>query len=379
MTDRATYLRFLEARGLDRRTRLDYVYRLGRVERLLGISVSPRTLSSSAAVKRLARRLPQHGVPSRSVVDCAVAMQRYFECFHGRATGPQHWIEVYWPSEPGKKRAEDGWLYLYFHRQKRNANDKVKKGDRVLFYETKEHPDEKWLGAQTIFAVGRVQDDRGEPIDPPGRSGGRTWVWCRAVKPSKILPPAKGIPLPALRRVLGWSSTAKLRRGPMLIEPEQFSALEEMLGQKRRLEPQGGRSRRGTLPRQPDVFKRLKLEREAVALATKWYEGQGYTVTSVERDRAGWDLEAVSESHRLLVEVKGLSGRQVSVGLTPNEYKMMRAKVNRKAYRLFIVTSGFGPKPVQHEFFYSNNPARWEAMDGRTLKIRELVGAIATC
>jgi hypothetical protein len=306
-------------------------------------------------------------------------MQRYFECFHSPHPGRNHWVEVYWPAAPGRKRGADGLLYLYFHRQKQAANQKVMKGDRVLFYETKEHPDEQWLGAQTIFAVGTVVDPRGEPIDPPSRSGGRTWVWERAVKPSKIVPAAKGIPFETVRRLLGWKPKAKLRRGPMLIDPDQFSALARMLQHNGEKASRRGRKGSGKAPRQPDVFKRLRLEREAVALATRWYEGQGYVVTSVERDRAGWDLEAVSDSHKLFVEVKGLSGRDVSVGLTPNEYKMMRSKSHRKAYRLFVVTSALGPKPGQHEFYFSNDPPRWESEDGRTLRMREVVGAVASC
>ena len=45
---------------------------------------------------------------------------------------------------------------------------------------------------------------------------------------------------------------------------------------------------------------------------------------------------------------------------------------------LFIVTSALSPKPLQHEFFYSNDPPRWEAKDGRVLHVREVVGAIAS-
>jgi len=372
------YLEFLKRRGLDRRTRQDYISRLRRVHRLLDLRISPQEISSTRAVKRTARRLKSQGVLDRSAVDCAVALQRYYECFHAAKTDRNHWVEVYWPREPGAKRGEDGMLYLYFHRQKRSANEKIKKGDLVLFYETKQHPDEEWLGAQTIFALGTVADDQGEPITPHGRSGGRTWIWKRAVKPSKIVAAQKGIPFDTFRRLMRWKSSAKLRRGPMLIEPDQFSALARLLqrdgGRERAQAGHGG----GRAPRQPDVFKRLKLERAAIVRATRWYEDQGYIVTSVERDRAGWDLEAVSDSHRLLVEVKGLSGRDICVGLTPNEYKMMRSKSHRKAYRLFVVTSALSPSSRQHEFFYSNDPPRWEAIDGRTLRIREVVGAVAS-
>lgn len=375
---RDRYVQFLERRGLDRRTRQDYISRLRRVHRVLDLKISPETISSPPAVKRAARQLKIRGILGRSAVDCAVALQRYYECFHAPRPDRNHWVEVYWPIEPGAKRGEDGLLYLYFHRQKRGANEKIRRGDSVLFYETKEHPDEEWLGSQTIFALGKVADEHGEPITPPARSGGRTWVWKRAVNPLKIVSAQNGIPFDTFRRLLGWKSAAKLRRGPMLIESDQFSALARQLLRDRGRK--GSQAQRGgsKAPRQPDVFKRLKLEREAVVRATRWYEEQGYVVTSVERDRAGWDLEAVSDSHRLLVEVKGLSGRGLCVGLTPNEYKMMRSKSHRKSYRLFIVTSALGPSPKQHEFFYSNDPPRWEAIDGRTLRIREVVGAVAS-
>ena len=246
--NQAEYLEFLKRRGFILRTRQDYLSRLHRVERVLGTDISPSVISSKRAANRISRGLSGL-IPRRSVVDCAVAMQRYAECFLGES--PRYWIEVYWPQHPGSRRGVDGRLYLYFHRQKRAANGKISKGDMVLFYETKEHPDEQWLGAQTIFAYGRVGDSHGEAIVPPGRSGGRTWVWERAVKPLKIVPAAKGVPFDTIRRVLGWKRNAKLRRGPMLINADQFASLVSALKQKKKISLVEGRKGGGQAPRRP--------------------------------------------------------------------------------------------------------------------------------
>ncbi len=58
-------------------------------------------------------------------------------------------------------------------------------------------------------------------------------------------------------------------------------------------------------------------------------------MSSVERDNVGWDLEAELGDRRLLIEVKGLSGRPLSVELTPNEFK--KFVKNDENYRLYIV------------------------------------------
>jgi hypothetical protein len=88
------------------------------------------------------------------------------------------------------------------------------------------------------------------------------------------------------------------------------------------------------VPRQVDPLRRQEVERVAVLRTTEYFTGLGYVVDSVEGDNVGWDLEAVHPSRPsvLRLEVKGLSGRDVQVDLTPNEYANMCHY--RDAYRL---------------------------------------------
>ena len=82
------------------------------------------------------------------------------------------------------------------------------------------------------------------------------------------------------------------------------------------------------------------MERSAIELTMDYFEKKlTYDVRSVEKDSLGWDLSA---KHRVAgelvqVEVKGLSGNQIAVELTPNEYKKM--KKHKKTYRICVVTN----------------------------------------
>ena len=66
-------------------------------------------------------------------------------------------------------------------------------------------------------------------------------------------------------------------------------------------------------------------------------------VNSFEKDNVGWDLEAVKNKEKLLIEVKGLSGNEVVSELTPNEYAQM--KNNIVNYRICLVTNALDKNP----------------------------------
>ena len=90
--------------------------------------------------------------------------------------------------------------------------------------------------------------------------------------------------------------------------------------------------------RNVDGTLRTRVEAAAVNCVRNHYEGRGYVCVSVERDNVGWDLECAKEKgDKLRVEVKGCSGADAKVELTPNEYKKMRR--HRRRYRLAIVTT----------------------------------------
>ena len=125
-------------------------------------------------------------------------------------------------------------------------------------------------------------------------------------------------------------------------------------------------------PYQPDPLIRTKVERAAVATVVRYYTGLGYTVCSVEEDNVGWDLVAKFEKRELKIEVKGLSGAETRVNLTPNEYAKL--KQYRESYRICVVTQAL-TAPQLATFAYSPDSERWEDQHGRVLDFDEIVAA----
>ncbi len=79
-----------------------------------------------------------------------------------------------------------------------------------------------------------------------------------------------------------------------------------------------------------------KVEVEAINFVTKTYESEGWVVTSVERDKVGFDLICKRGNERLDVEVKGLSGNRPQFILTANELKQSKENA---LFVLCVVTS----------------------------------------
>jgi hypothetical protein len=125
-------------------------------------------------------------------------------------------------------------------------------------------------------------------------------------------------------------------------------------------------------PRRPDKLMRLKVERVAVMKTVAHFEDLGYSVASVERDRVGWDLKAISAKRVLKLEVKGLSGSEITVELTRNEYSALQQ--HRDSYRICVVTNAVS-KPRLSVFAHSRDSGRWEDAEGNRLEIEEVVGA----
>lgn len=124
---------------------------------------------------------------------------------------------------------------------------------------------------------------------------------------------------------------------------------------------------------QPDPWKRKKVEDKAIARTIQHYEALGYTVDSRERDNLGWDLEATRESKCLKLEVKGLSGSDLLVELTPNEYQKMQQ--HKSSYRICVVTEALSAKSLLKVFAFSPERNAWEDDEGNSLKIDEIVSA----
>jgi hypothetical protein len=141
--------------------------------------------------------------------------------------------------------------------------------------------------------------------------------------------------------------------------------------------------RSGAKPRQPDPLLRKKIEAAAVQHAIRFYEskaGGHYAVRSVEGDRIGWDLEAKSGDVTLLIEVKGLSGGEINVELTPNEYQKMMSPKLRRRYVMYVVTRANTAHDRSHVFYYNLDASSekrhvWAAEDGRVLDIQPRTAA----
>lgn len=141
-------------------------------------------------------------------------------------------------------------------------------------------------------------------------------------------------------------------------------------------------SKAGKSPRQPDVELRRKIEQAAIDHAIAHYTsaaGGNRSVISVELDGKGWDLEATAADGSVLnVEVKGLSGSQVVVELTPNEYAKMQSERGR--YVIYILSNALENARRAHVFRFdaeqsSKKTLIWEADDGRILAIEEKIAA----
>jgi len=124
--------------------------------------------------------------------------------------------------------------------------------------------------------------------------------------------------------------------------------------------------------RQTDPQLRQRVEEAAIDLTIAHYTQLHYRIRSVEGDNVGWDLEATRDGRRLKLEVKGLSGGDPRVELTPNEYQAMSQ--HARNYRLCIVTNALS-KPSLEIFSFSDEASCWKSTTGRTLQIAELTGA----
>ena len=134
--------------------------------------------------------------------------------------------------------------------------------------------------------------------------------------------------------------------------------------------------KKGGSPHQVDLFKKQKIERYAIEIAEKHWQGLKYLVESVERDNVGWDLYATPPTPglQLRVEVKGLSGHEIQVELTPNEYAMMRK--HKDSYRVCVVTNCLKKhKRCLFVFAYDDSIGKWTDGDDRPLQVQEVKSA----
>lgn len=124
--------------------------------------------------------------------------------------------------------------------------------------------------------------------------------------------------------------------------------------------------------REVDAQAKKKIENIAIKEVTREYTDRGFIVTSHESENLGWDLEAIHKKITLRIEVKGLSGQNVFVEITPNEYKNMNDY--QESYRLCVVTKCL-VNPIIHVFSYSSERNTWLNEEGDELIIDQIISA----
>ncbi|BED99153.1 hypothetical protein VAWG001_07680 [Aeromonas dhakensis] len=127
-------------------------------------------------------------------------------------------------------------------------------------------------------------------------------------------------------------------------------------------------------PHSTDPEHKSKVETAAIKLAWEYYEDLGYSLTSVEKDNVGWDLEATQNKTKLRIEVKGLSGSSPNIELSPNEFKAFSK--NHNGYRLAVITEAL-TSPRLHICHYSQEQEAWQVSshNGASVNIVEKVAA----
>lgn len=145
----------------------------------------------------------------------------------------------------------------------------------------------------------------------------------------------------------------KLRRYIESTTPERPGD-DEMYVDKSTTAPRKGRGARSGAP---DVEHNAAVEQAAVEAVKAHFESKGYSVTSVESENKGWDLEASNADECLYVEVKGTAGDDIYFELTPNEYGRLREHAPR--FRVCVVCDALG-SPRLHELSPSMGKKGWE-------------------
>lgn len=133
-----------------------------------------------------------------------------------------------------------------------------------------------------------------------------------------------------------------------------------------------------SVSRQQDQERKAQIEKAAIRASCSHFESLGYSIKSVEKDNVGWDLVATSGKTTLNIEVKGLSGDNFAIELTPNEYKAFVAE--SESYRLAVVVSALN-KPALYVCRYSREQMAWvvEGHGNRHLDVQAKESAVIRC
>lgn len=110
-----------------------------------------------------------------------------------------------------------------------------------------------------------------------------------------------------------------------------------------------------------DPLRKAEVEKAAILKVRAHFAG--YRIKSVEDENLGWDVEARPKGAGtpLRLEVKGLFGSELKVGLTPREYRAFQKHIDGSMpeYRLCVVTGALSSKPRLVVFRFDAAKQRW--------------------
>jgi hypothetical protein len=120
---------------------------------------------------------------------------------------------------------------------------------------------------------------------------------------------------------------------------------------------------------QSDPLRNAEVEKAAILKVREHFAG--YRIESVEKDNVGWDLQASPKGAgtALRLEVKGLFGQDLKVGLTPREYRALQKHIEGSMpnYRLCVVTGALSSTAKLVVFRFDADKQRW--IDERSSRV----------
>ena len=140
----------------------------------------------------------------------------------------KYFIEMFWPNEPQDSGRE---FALWYHSGKISRAKNLRIGDKVLLYETGNHPDHSYYkGNKRIFASVTITGN----IQKVSKAittivGGKKWDYMIPFEVEIIKQRDQGVTLDVLRKLLGWKKGASIRSGPIEISKKVFHSIECLL------------------------------------------------------------------------------------------------------------------------------------------------------
>ena len=210
-----------------------------------------------------------------------------------------------------------------------------------------------WYGDAVVYGECQQYDDNA----PHRRENISSYRIKAAAQNCRLLPPEKRcLQVPRGKGGMGQSNICY-----QINKPEFQTKLRHVLAGK-----EAYTVKNTPLRRNPDTEKKRAVEDAAIRSARQYYENHGYEVISVEKENKGWDLECHENGKvRFAVEVKGLSGGDIRIELTPNEFRASQ----RKNFRLAVVTHALEKSKSQCRVFKKGElENEWCSInDGKTL------------